>query len=237
MSTASPDNFCYRQLMSRKGIPNSKEANKHLYICDGYSRNLNSSYPCLDFVSITEIKRGICAYELRARNGQGESPVRTIGHSCNGCNSNHDSGKDINDHTACTAYTPMIKVILGSCAWHIRSQRLLNLYDGDKAKLKSEEKHCLEECDASRSSSCPGYINIKHVVEQTCQHKVNLDNKLRMGGKIIGLEELCADCTGQCKSKRCESSFISVTEKHHFEVWNEVHPLAPRTASNEAVSA
>lgn len=229
---ANSEKVCYRHLLSLNGILHSQETMVHSYECSGFDRYLHSptrsTSPCLNFISVADINKGLCAYEHKARNGFEETPVRTEGHHCNGCNSNHDSGKDTNEHSACTAYTPMLKVTLGSCAWRVRSQRLLDIYGGDKLQLKPEEKHCLDECDASKKSPCRGYIDVKHVVEQTCLHKVNLDSKLRAGGAVEGLEELCAGCKGQCSSRRCQDSYTSVTEVHHFEVWNNLHPLSAK---------
>jgi len=54
---------------------------------------------------------------------------------------------------------------------------------------------------------------------------VNLDTKQRNGGKVEGLEEICSGCTGECKSKKCNGGYISITEVHHFEVFNKMHPL------------
>lgn len=227
--------------MSRQGRPDFKEASNHLYSCNGYDRSPSSqsaAKPCLGFVSVEDIQRGICAYELRARNGFGESPVKTEGHNCLGCNSNHQSGKDTGRLTACTAYTPMLSVLERTCSWHVRSQRLLDLYNRDRTRLKPEELHCLEKCDAKKDSLCIGYIDVKHVVEETCIHKVNIDNKLRITGVAEGLEKVCLGCTGQCLSRKCQDSYISVTEMHHFEVWNELHPLTPRKSiESQACSA
>jgi len=227
MLLAFPEKFCYRHLvLSKPGGITSSSDRDHVYACGGFDRGIGSAIPCINFVSVEDVGKGICAYELRARNGFGESPVRTQGHHCSSCKSNSDSGKDTQEHTACTAYTPMLSVINGSCAWHLRSQRLVDMYKGDRTQLKPEELHCLEECSASKHSDCPGYIDIKHVVEQTCLHKVNLDNKMRKGGSIEGLESICAECPGKCNKSNCNGSYTSVTEIHHFEVWNDFHPLS-----------
>jgi len=229
MSIGYPDSLCYRHLRALRETDMSQEDRDHFLLCNGV-RGPNSSFPCLNFVSIADIQRGICAYELRSKNSFGESLVKSQGHNCKGCNSNHNSARDSQDTTGCTGYTPMLAVINGNCAWHIRSQRLVDLYKGDRTKLKPEERHCLEECDAKKDVPCKGYIDIKYIVEQTCAHKVNLNIKLKNGREVEGLEEICANCTGQCESKKCGDSYISITDIHHFDVFNELHPLVANAA-------
>ena len=232
MSVANPDKMCYRHWISTIDPVKSEEARQHRFLCSGYDKGSDSptsTYSCLNFVSVADIQRGICAYEHRAKRGFGDTPIKSVEHSCKECNSNHDSGKapdeEDPDERGCTAYTPMLHVLQGICAWHVRSERLLDLYHGDRSKLKPEELYCLNECSAKRDAPCNGYIDVKHVVHQTCFHKVNLDNKIRLGGKLEGLEIICNGCEGECQTKKCDRGYTSVTEKHHFEAINDIHPL------------
>lgn len=225
MLIATPEKVCYMHLAASKA-PITEGDIRHRYLCSGY--NNGSLNGCPEFVSVASIQRGICAYEQRANNGFGDTLIKSVSHSCKECNSNHDSGKnpDSEERGGCTGYTPMLDVIKGTCAWHIRSGRLLDLYHGDRSQLKPEELHCLKKCSATKAVSCEGYVNVKHVVNQTCAHKVDLDNKLRKGGEIEGeLESICNGCNGDCKSVKCNGGYISITEKHHFEAINDMHPL------------
>ncbi len=235
MSVANPGKMCYRHWISMvnpASLANPEEAIQHRYLCRGDDTNpdsLTSKYPCLNFVSIEDIKIGICAYEHRAKRGFGDTPIKSVEYSCKGCNSNHDSGKNPDEEDpsqrGCTAYTPMLYVIQGICAWHVRSERLLDLHHSDRSKLTSGEKHCLNECSAKKDVPCNGYIDIKNVVQQTCAHKVNLDNKIRLGGKPESLEIICNGCEGECQSQKCDRGYTSITDKHHFEAINDSHPL------------
>jgi len=208
--------------------------------CSGYNAGNELRLSC-NFVSVPEMRitegrgftpqeisdsvdKGVCVYQLKTNKGMPNLHVLGTGRNCDSCDSCSEGAKK------CDYHVPVLDYARGVCGFHIRSKKLANrLKEGQK--LNPDEEYCLGCSGVLVEAKCAGrtgYRDIRNIVDELCESKSRVLDKLRIGLPLEGLELICAGCECKDGNRQCQNA----NPFNAFEVWaHQIHSLPQSSIS------